>query len=512
MNRIRNYINTALAAIVIFAATAGMVYLIGTKPAASQVVGAVRSPEVIIFPVNPVLFQEPVIGFGTVRAKNHVKIIPQVTGALVDMHADLEVGNIIPAGEVLYRIDRRAYESQKIQVQAQVQMLEAQLKRHDRDEQSLSDRLTNARQQLAIAESNYSREEKLTADAAGIEAEVDAARLKVLQSTDVVLNLQSQLELVPILREETAARLDARKAQLADAERDLLNTDIACPFDARVDAVSARTPQSVMANFAIAALTDISALELAAVLDPVDLQWLDNQGTVNQAHALKLGDEIADAASVEVTWALGDQIHSWTGRVSRLESLDEATRTARLVVEIPQSLEVIREAEASGHIPLSIGMFCSARIPAAPLADALVLPRSSVHEDNMVYVLEQDEDGSGARLALRRVPILRSMGELVLVDFAGRSDDARLSQRQASAVCELKAGDLVVSSPLPRAVEGMEIRIRSAQPAVDPVDVITAWSLDRTPEVLSVPAALAQHSPASSFLSLNWTRTPAEDR
>jgi multidrug efflux pump subunit AcrA (membrane-fusion protein) len=293
---------------------------------------------------------------------------------------------------------------------------------------------------------------------------------KLLQAQDVVLGLQSQLDLIPILKEETQARLEARRAQLGDAERNLENTRIFCPFDVRVESVAAQTSQVVIANLAIATLTDIEAFEIAAVLDPSDLQW-----THRQAYARALGKDLGEPPSVAVTWTLHGQRYSWRGQVTRLERHDETTRTARMVVEIPDPLGELRSQEVAGRPQLSIGMFCTAAIPAEPLADALVVPRSAIHENNLVYIFEPDPaspDGRSGRLAARRVPLLRSVGDQVLVDFVGRAQHERLPAERALAECELRRGELTVLSPLPRAVIGMELRLRGpAQSTIANLDL-----------------------------------------
>ena len=128
----------------------------------------------------------------------------------------------------------------------------------------------------------------------------------------------------------------------------------------------------------------------------------------------------------------------------------------------------LRSDQIPDHPQLSLGMFCSTAIPAEPLADALLVPRSAVHENNQVYVFEPDPqsaDGRTGRLVARRVPLLRSVGDRVLVDFAGRQEDGRLHIEQAAAECELRRGELTILSPLPRAVVGMKLRLR--EPATE---------------------------------------------
>ena len=460
----RRLILGVLALVIVGAAATAMVWLIATRPAPSASTEPPRIPEVLVVEAAPEVFDAPVVGHGTVRPKRQVKIIPQVSGMLTDMHASLAEGRVIEQGELLFEIDRRTYESQVVQVKADIKILEAQLRRHEQEEKSLTERLGTAGEQFKITESEYLDTKRLyDEENVGSPQEVDRYRLKKLQAEDVVLGLESQLHLIPILEEETQARLEARRAQLADAERNLENTRIYCPFDVRVESVTAQTSQVVIANLAIATLTDLAAFEIAAVLDPSDLQW-----THRKAYARALGKDLGDPPTVTVTWTLNGHRHSWTGYVTRLERHDETTRTARMVVEIPDPLGDVRSEEVPDQPQLSLGMFCSAAIPAEPLDGALVIPRSAIHEDDLVYVFEPDpssRDGRTGWLVTRRVPLLRSVGGRVLVEYAGRGEDQHLPPQHAQAECELRPGELAIISPLPRAVAGMKLRLRAGSTA-----------------------------------------------
>jgi hypothetical protein len=107
-------------------------------------------------------------------------------------------------------------------------------------------------------------------------------------------------------------------------------------------------------------------------------------------------------------------------------------------------------------------MFCSAEIPTEDLEGALVVPRSAIHEDNVVYTFRPDEgsDGNTGTLVAREVPILRTVGDEVLVDFAGRGSNDRLAISDATAECELQPGEFIIVSPMSRPVEGMKLRRR----------------------------------------------------
>ncbi|MCH9023259.1 MAG: biotin/lipoyl-binding protein, partial [Planctomycetes bacterium] len=57
-------------------------------------------------------------GFGTVRAKVNVQLIPQVSGRVIDLHPDMVDGGYFRAGETLITIDPRDYELAVQQAQA----------------------------------------------------------------------------------------------------------------------------------------------------------------------------------------------------------------------------------------------------------------------------------------------------------------------------------------------------------------------------------------------------------
>ena len=108
------------------------------------------------------------------------------------------------------------------------------------------------------------------------------------------------------------------------------------------------------------------------------------------------------------------------------------------------------------------GAHCCAGLPAGPLDDAQLVRRHAVYGHRWVYVFEPDptsSDGLSGTLGRREVPLLRSLGDYVLVDYAGRTGTEH---------CELQAGEFVILSPLTRPVVGMKITMRSESLAAVP--------------------------------------------
>lgn len=454
----------------------GLVY---THPVAAERASVERVMEVSATAIEPRIEAPPVLGHGTVRPKHQVSVVPQVNGRLTHVHPDLAQGKIIPRGEMLFEIDPEVYQARVRQAEAETRALEAALGRHDEELSNLDARIANAQAMLDIDEEDYYTVKRLyEVEKVGTQRDVDLTQQKLLRQRGAMVELTSQRSMIPHLRQETEAQLEASRARLTMAKHDLDNTRIRCPFEARVETVNAYTSQVVTAPFAIATLTDMEAFEISVGVDPRELRWLD--------HAVRpeaLGGATRDdAPTVKVRWTGQGREFTWTGRVSRFERVDEATRTARMVVEI-RKVDMVAASSAAGGdnaATLSIGMYCTTELPGKTLSDALLVPRHAIHDNRYVYVLEPDgssPDGSTGRLARREVPMLRTIEGKVLVDYASRDD---------GKICELKPGERVVVSPLTKPVVGMKVRLRES--------VTLATAELKTPAAIGLAAAIrSQH-------------------
>ena len=461
MNQLRRGINAVLFLTLIALGGMVMVALIYTKPMPATIPNFSRTPSVAVAEVLSRTTEWPVIGYGTVRPKNQVNIVPEVGGKLIYSHSALAQGNIIPAGELIFEIDPTIYEARVNQVKAEIRGLEAGLNRHEQEIINLKARIKNAEQMLAIDKKDHITTKRLLeVQGAGKQRDVDMALRNFLRQNDVVVELKNQAAMAPHLMQETKARLDAARAKLQQATHNLASTKIVSPFEARVETVNAHAPQYVPTIISIATLTDMSAFEISVGIDPREIRWLDEAVRPSALENV----EAPSGPEVTVVWSLSGQEFTWRGYVTRFERFDEATRTGRLVVEV-RSMDMVatlHKGTGDTRPTLSIGMHCRAELPAEPLDDALLIPRHTVYEHRWVYVFEPDStssDGLSGTLGRREVPLLRSLGDIVLVDYAGRT---------GTEVCELQAGEYVVLSPLTRPVVGMKITRRSESLAAVP--------------------------------------------
>ena len=456
-------------------------WLVATKPSPPKHDFFERTLAVAAVPVVATVTDSPIVGHGTVRPKHEIKIVPQVSGKLLSVNEHLAPGKVIPEGELLFEIDPTVYEARVRQAEAEQRQLEAALDRSDQEMANLDERIANVERMLEIDAEDHRTSKRLLEEAqVGTQRDVDLVYLNYLRQNDALIELRSRRSVIPHLRMETAAQLDAAKARLTNARHDLEGTKIFCPFKARVEMVAAYESQVVTAHFSIATLTDMSAFEITVGIDPRELRWLDE---AVRPEALERGVS-EDAPPVKVSWTLQGQQYDWRGRVTRFEKVDEATRTARLVVEVREVDMTASVSQGNGVEPpiLSLGMHCRAELPATAIEGALLVPRHAIYENRWVYVFEpgvEQATSNTGHLRRREVPLLRSVGDSVLVDFTGR---------EGTQSCELTSGAMLVVSPLIKPIDGMTVRLRDEQVATltpSPTREKAATVVARTPVVRS---------------------------
>ncbi len=472
MERLRRRINVALCAVVLGAAAAACVYLILTRPEPSQHVQTQPVREVEVATVELCTFDAPVIGHGNVRASSPLKIVPEVSGALVYMHKDLAVGKRIAKGEVLFEIDSRSYQAEVDAAQAEIKRLEASLDQLRQEESALRERAANARELLALAERNRDREEGLVAEEVSAPLEREVAQISYLKQKELVLQYENQLAQNPHRIREMEALLEMQRTKLAESQRRLEKTKIYSPFDARVESVAAAEMQVVVVGFAIASLTNLEAMELAIGVDPGDLRWTPAWNYLHDSGT----DQSAPPPQATISWTVDDREYRWKGTVARLERLDEVTRTARVVIEITDATDEVTLDSGEIRPVLSLGMFCRVEIPATPLKDAIVVPRSAVQDagdgsgGKFVWILQPTDPSSPEEgvLTRRTVTALRTVDNRVLVSYAA-SDCGLGAASAGQPVCELRPGEQIVVSQLPWATDGMRLRRGGVTHSASPV-------------------------------------------
>lgn len=340
-------------------------------------------PLVRIVTVAPETVRLNVNTYGTVVPRTESELIPQVAGPVVWVSSALVSGGFFEKDELLLRIDPRDYEAS----------------------------LESARAALERRRSEHHRAEKQFARQLQLKGQ-DAASESVFDDADNDLRVA-----VASLRDASAA--------LGKAERDVERTELRASFTGRVRSERVDIGQYVTRGESIARLYAIDFAEVRLPIPDDDIPFIDLSLAQRRQET-----EVSEPEVLLSARFAGAQ-QQWTGRIVRTEGeIDPESRMIHAVARVENPYEVV-----AGRPPLAVGLFVDAKILGRVVESVFVVPRSAVHEGDIVHIVGQDD-----RLRFQAVEVLRNEHDRVIVK-AG-----------------LRAGDRVAVSRLTIPVEGMRVR------------------------------------------------------
>ena len=327
---------------------------------------------------------------GEVRAKTNIELVSQVTGKVMSVSDKFIEGGQFAANEPILRIDDADYRVALKSAEASVAEAEVELDI-----------------ELASAETN--KKEWLDLVGGNIE-EANPLRLNKPQV------------------QRSRARLDAAKAQLAQAQLDLSRTVISAPFAGRILSKSAERGQFVARGAGLGRVFSTDSVEIRISMS--DLQISDL--------GIRLGQVLeGESLAAKVTTRFGIIEHEWQGYLKSVDaSVDRETRLLFGTIVVNSPFELRSESS----IPLAPGLFVDVELNAAKKISGVSVPRSALRNGNKVYV------ANGNVLNVRKVQALFTSSDVAVLSVDG----------EAGVV----PGDKVIISPVPGAYEGMAIEIK----------------------------------------------------
>ena len=223
---------------------------------------------------------------------------------------------------------------------------------------------------------------------------------------------------------EAEAKLLAAEAELKAANLDVARTEINVPFLGRVLTKTVGIGQYVTVGTPLGRVFSTDTVEVRLALTDAQLAELD----------LPMGfmADALNAPVVKFTARVGNKERSWTGRIVRTHaSVDQQTRLIYAIAELEDPYGLGSDNGA----PMAVGMFVHAEIAGVKSQTAMVLPRLALRNADKVYVINDNN-----RLEIRTVEVLSTSMDTVFVTNG------------------VNVGEKVVTSTIPAAVDGMEVR------------------------------------------------------
>lgn len=349
----------------------GMKLLSSMGTSAQQEVAAPAPTQVEVAYISATVQPAKIFGTGTIRAAKSVFLTPSVSGVITYTAPELMPGGRFNKGELLARIDHTTYASA----------------------------LANAQAKLAGAVLNH---------------ELEIGRLETANREWALLSRDgesTELASRKLHMRVAEAELEAAKAGVAMAKRDLTYTSIRAPFDGVLTSESIDIGQAVGIGTPIATLLGSEKL------------WVEVSVPVSQLHQLSLPGSTALASTV---LSNGETVTRTGTALRAVGQIDPTTTSATVLVEL--------EGSYHSSPPMLPGSLVSIAIQGEPVSGVHTVTRDALSPPNTIWTVENE--------VLVGVPVDVLWGDTDTVSILGLPTDAA-----------------VVTSPLRNPVNGTAVRV-----------------------------------------------------
>ena len=413
--------------IVITAAAVIAVLLITLRPKAQRQVAVEKGRLVETMTVKAENINMTIEAYGTVKARETLKLVAEVRGRIVKIDPSFKEGSFVKKGTALIKIDPRSYRLEVERRRVQVSQAEAELMRLEQEVKNLAASIQIAKSDVSLAQDEFLRLKKLIGKNVIAQTTLDKAQQRYLSSLERLQGLENQRALTGPLKEQYEAQRNMAKVSLKQAKLDLEKSTIVANSESWVLEKRIEEGQHVTAGQYLGSIYRDSALDIEVRIPVRDLKWFPS--------------DMSGRSMPEAKVTLGSEESSvfWKGRVARIKAqMDERTRTLPIVVEIDNDKETGKDHDNRNirTVLLRPGSFVTVLIKGRNIEKAFVLPRHVVHTGDVVYTVE------GNKLKIQPVSIIRSFKESVFIDKG------------------LETGDLVITTPLSGAADGMLVRLK----------------------------------------------------
>ena len=324
-------------------------------PSANAQVEAIR--------IEPTDYQPKIVSRGLVQPRTSSRLIPEVSGTIVEASSSFFEGRFFKKGELLLQIDQRDYEAALFSSEAKL-----------------------AQMQLMF------EQEKAQVD----QARIDWARLNPSKEAPPLVGRTPQLA-------KAEADLKSAEAQLALAKRNLERTEIRAPYDGLIRVKNVDVGQYVTPGTVIAEIFATDYVEIRLPIRNQDLAFLE----LPETYSGNSTNEIAGPEAVLFA-DYGGQRYSWKGRVVRAEgAIDSLSRQLFVVVQVDEPYA----SDKTGKPPMKVGLFVEALIDGIVLEDVFALPNKAFLDgDTVIFV------GEGGAIKRRKFVPLWSDSNMTVID------------------------------------------------------------------------------------------------
>ncbi len=358
---------------------------------------------------------------GRVRPVTEVKMAPDVSGEIIELH--VEEGEYVERGQLLARINPDIYESMRDRAEASLNQAKANLA-------NARARVLQSEAQYVNARSSYLRNKQLFDENAISESEYDSAYSQYrVAEADVEASKQS----------EEAARYQMMSAEagVREARDNLSKTNLFAPMNGTVSRLDAEVGERVVGTQQYAGTEIIRIANLNKMEVKVD---------VNENDIIRVNE--GDTAFIQVDAYFGEEFLGVvtsianSADVGRLSD-DQVTNFEVRIRLLSESYSHLQRADRPHLSPFRPGMSATVDIQTERAVDVLSLPIQAVTTRERAGQDEDGDSGGSGMARQREVVFLYEDGKVRMTPVrSGIQDNQHIEIREG-----LEDGQLVVTGP-----------------------------------------------------------------
>ena len=325
--------------------------------------------------------------YGEVRSSRRLELRAAAAGEIVELAPGFADGAAVEAGQLLVRIDPAAAQSALDLAATALRQAEVEARDAARSLVLARDDLAAAEEQRALRARALDRRTELAGLNLGTAADMEAAELAMSGANQAVVSRRQALALAEARGDKAAAAIDAARLTLAEAERQLADTELRAEFSGVLSGVTVVAGGLVANGEKLGELIDPDALEVSF--------------RISTAQFARLIDGTGRLRPLPVTAALdvaGGRLEA-RGRLARVDAAVGEGLSGRLLFATLDA--------APGFRP---GDFVTLDIVEPALDGVAVVPAQAVGADGTLLVLGEEN-----RLEAVPADILRRQGDEVIL-------------------------------------------------------------------------------------------------
>lgn len=389
------------------------------EPEKKQIVHAPPSVKVVkVFPASKVMTVE---AYGTIKPRHLVKIAFEVPGRIDHVHPAFTEGGKIQAGDILLRLDQRSYRLDREAAQVKIRQAKTDIENFKQDVVNLENDLGLSQSNVKLAKKELDRIKALVKNAFASKNSLDKMEQQYLQARIGLQSIKNRLSLTDTLMAQKQTALTYAGVDFDRADLALKKTRIVAGFDGFILEKTAEQGDYINPGQMVGTMFRQDSLDVDVAIPLEKMKWIESFF------------ENGNTPEAKVMLANFDSLSQimWNARVARIKArVDEKTRT------LPMTLEILNpDIKIKGIFNIKPGTFVKCIIQGETIDNLFVVPRHLLKPGDLLYTVTQ------GRLKIKKVEILRKFEEQIYIQKG------------------LEPGVQIISSPLPGALNGMELTI-----------------------------------------------------